>query len=256
MRAVSQQLVQRLNLSKADKLGKALITTMDVSGLEKALHYNFNNTLLLSLALSHSSYANESNNPNFVSNQRLEFLGDSVLSIVCTEYLYTHFTEHDEGELTRIRAAVVCEASLYEIASSLNLGAYLFLGKGEERGGGRTRVSILADATEAVFGAVFLDGGLEGARQVILHFIPALADNARRGALHQDYKTILQEIVQKNHGELLSYRLIGSDGPDHKKEFFVAAFLNSNQLAVGRGKSKKEAEQQAAKEALSLMGQV
>jgi len=227
----------------------------DFSRLEKGLSYSFANKKLLAMALSHCSYANESSDKAFVSNQRLEFLGDSVLSIVCTEYLYTHLESYDEGELTRIRAAVVCEASLHEIAVKLQVGNYLLLGKGEERGGGRQRVSILADAMEAIFGAVFLDGGLEASKALILQFIPALVDIAQKGRLNQDYKTMLQEIVQKNQGEQLSYQLIGSDGPDHNKEFVVAACLNSNQLATGRGKSKKEAEQHAAREALKLMGQ-
>ena len=214
------------------------------------IRYYFNDKELLIEALSHSSYANEKRKGRN-SNERLEFLGDSVLSIVVSQYLFEHFTHLPEGELTKIRASLVCEKSLYEFAKQIDLGEHILLGKGEENTGGRERVSILADAFEAVIAAVFLDGGLEAAH--ILKFIPKDIDD-RKPVSFSDHKTILQEIIQKNPEEKVEYKLVGQSGPDHNKAFKVQVRLNSNVIGTGIGRSKKEAEQMAAKEALELMG--
>ena len=216
------------------------------------IRYYFNDKELLIEALSHSSYANEKRKGRN-SNERLEFLGDSVLSIVVSQYLFEHFTHLPEGELTKIRASLVCEKSLYECAKQIDLGEHILLGKGEDNTGGRERVSILADAFEAVIAAVFLDGGLEAARRHILKFIPKDIDD-RKPVSFSDHKTILQEIIQKNPEEKVEYKLVGQSGPDHNKAFKVQVRLNSNVIGTGIGRSKKEAEQMAAKEALELMG--
>lgn len=216
------------------------------------IRYYFNDKELLIEALSHSSYANEKRKGRN-SNERLEFLGDSVLSIVVSQYLFEHFTHLPEGELTKIRASLVCEKSLYEFAKQIDLGEHILLGKGEENTGGRERVSILADAFEAVIAAVFLDGGFEAARRHILKFIPKDIDD-RKPVSFSDHKTILQEIIQKNPEEKVEYKLVGQSGPDHNKAFKVQVRLNSNVIGTGIGRSKKEAEQMAAKEALELMG--
>ena len=216
------------------------------------IRYYFNDKELLIEALSHSSYANEKRKGRN-SNERLEFLGDSVLSIVVSQYLFEHFTHLPEGELTKIRASLVCEKSLYEFAKQIDLGEHILLGKGEENTGGRERVSILADAFEAVIAAVFLDGGLEAAKRHILKFIPKDIDD-RKPVSFSDHKTILQEIIQKNPEEKVEYKLVGQSGPDHNKAFKVQVRLNSNVIGTGIRRSKKEAEQMAAKEALELMG--
>lgn len=174
---------------------------------EKKINYTFKDKNLLFVALSHSSFANEKRKLRH-SNERLEFLGDSVLSIVVSQYLFEHFTHLPEGELTKIRASLVCEKSLYEFAKEIDLGEYLFLGKGEENTGGRERTSILADAFEAVIAAVFLDGGLEAAKKHILRFIPKDIDS-RKSVSFSDHKTILQEIIQKNPEEKVEYKLVG-----------------------------------------------
>ncbi|MFA5658823.1 MAG: ribonuclease III [Oscillospiraceae bacterium] len=221
---------------------------------QKILDYTFKNEKLLYEALSHSSFANE-NKKQRRSNERLEFLGDSVLSIVVSDYLFLHFKHLPEGELTKIRAALVCEKSLYNFAREIDLGKYIMLGKGEEITGGRERSSILADAFEAVIAAIYLDGGLESARKHILRFIPEdISSNSSVG--FNDYKTILQEIVQQNPEEKVEYYLIDESGPDHNKAFSVQVKLNTNVIGEGAGKSKKQAEQMAAKEALELMGYV
>ena len=227
---------------------------MDISfsELEQEIGYVFQNKDLIYEALSHSSYANEKKKQRH-SNERLEFLGDSVLSVVVSQYLFEHYKDLPEGELTKIRAALVCEKSLHKFALKIHLGDYLLLGKGEAHTGGRERPSILADAFEAVIAAVYLDGGLEAARTHIQHFIPkTLPEN--RSMLFGDYKTALQEIIQKNPEEKVDYQLVEESGPDHSKTFVVEVRLNSNVIGRGTGKSKKEAEQMAAKEALALMG--
>lgn len=223
-----------------------------IRSFEQKIKYVFKRKELIIEALSHSSYANEKKKSR-KSNERLEFLGDSVLSIVVSQYLFEHFTHLPEGELTKIRASLVCEKSLYEFAKQIDLGQHLLLGKGEENTGGRQRTSILADAFEAVIAAIFLDGGLEAAKKHVLRFVPADIDN-RKSTSFSDHKTILQEVIQKNPEEKVEYRLVGQSGPDHNKAFKVRVYLNSNVIGTGIGKSKKEAEQMAAKEALELMG--
>ena len=224
----------------------------DITLLEERIGYQFRNPELIHEALSHSSYANEKKKLRR-SNERLEFLGDSVLSVVVSQHLFEHYTELPEGELTKIRAALVCEKSLHRFALRIGLGDFLLLGKGEEHTGGRERPSILADAFEAVIAAIYLDGGLEAARTHILHFIPERIPESS-SVLFGDYKTALQEIIQKNPEEKVEYVLISESGPDHNKSFVVEVCLNSNVIGKGQGKSKKEAEQMAAKEALELMG--
>ena len=220
--------------------------------LQRKLNYKFNNIKLLENALTHSSYANEVRNGN-TSNERLEFLGDSVLSIIVAEYLFTNFTNIPEGELTKLRASLVCEKSLCTFSRELELGKFLRLGRGEEKGGGRKRDSILADAFEAVLAAMYLDGGIEIAKQHVLRFIKPELEN-RNHEVFKDYKTALQEIIQRNPEESVSYVLKSESGPDHNKVFEVEVRLNSNVIGVGSGKSKKQAEQMAAKQALELMG--
>lgn len=224
----------------------------NIEKLEQVIGYNFKDKTLIVQALSHSSYANEKKKQDG-SNERLEFLGDSVLSIVVSDYLYKHLSQIAEGELTKIRASLVCEKSLYVFAQQISLGDYLYLGKGEENTGGRERPSILADAFEAVIAAIYLDGGLEAASRHILRFMPEDIQHQKKPAFN-DFKTILQEIVQKNPEEKVEYVLVGEEGPDHNKRFVVEVCLNSNVIGRGKGKSKKEAEQLAAKEALELMG--
>ena len=218
--------------------------------LESKLQYTFKDRTLLSEALNHSSYANEHRNEAVNSNERLEFLGDSVLGFVTAEFLFKTYGKLPEGDLTRIRAALVCEQSLYEVARNLELGRHLKLGKGEEAGGGRERQSILADATEAVFAAVYLDGGIEKASElihrVLLSRVPAAEER-------RDYKTTLQEIVQRKSGQVLTYHMVGESGPDHNKTFVFEVRLNDVAVGQGSGHSKKEAEQEAARSALEQM---
>ena len=223
--------------------------------LEKKLNYTFRDRGLLSEALSHSSYANEHRSAHLRSNERLEFLGDSVLGFVTAEFLFTQHPDLPEGDLTRLRAALVCEDSLHEVAQSLELGRHLKLGRGEEQGGGRRRPSILADATESVFAAVYLDGGMEAASELI-HRV--LLDKGREEAVEErrrDFKTELQELVQRKSGSTLGYRLVGSTGPDHAKVFEAAVLLNGEVFSTGTGHSKKEAEQAAAGAALEKLQQ-
>ena len=219
--------------------------------LEKKLNYTFRNQELLREALNHSSYANEHRSQGLGSNERLEFLGDSVLGFVTAEYLFARHPDLPEGDLTRIRAALVCEQSLHEVAQKLNLGSYLKLGKGEEAGGGRQRPSIRADAVEAVLAAVYLDGGIGSARKIIQKYI--LSREVAGLTKPHDYKTALQELVQRESGQVLRYRLTGEEGPDHNKRFFVAVELNGNCVGSGTGRSKKEAEQMAAKAAIEAL---
>lgn len=221
--------------------------------LEEAIGYSFHDKGLLSHALTHSSAANEHHDP-FLSNERLEFLGDSVLGVIVSNYIYHHFPDLPEGELTKLRASLVCEQSLFQFAGEISLGNHLFLGKGEELTGGRARPSILSDAFEALLAAMFLDGGTEPVKKLVLRFILPELEHQKPVAF-QDYKTTLQEIIQKNPEELLEYVLASESGPDHDKRFVVEVHLNSNVIGRGEGRSKKQAEQEAAREALALMGQ-
>ncbi len=218
-----------------------------MTALEEKLGYEFQDRRLLENALTHSSCANESRG-RLSSNERLEFLGDSILGMVVAEHLYRNHPDLPEGDLTRTRAALVCEESLVEVAKELSLGEYLHLGKGEEAGGGRQRPSIQADAVEAVLAAVYLDGGIGSARKIIQRYI--LCREIEGLTRPRDYKTALQELVQRESGQVLKYRLTGSEGPDHDKRFFVEVDLNGTPIGSGKGHSKKEAEQMAAKSAI------
>ncbi|BDF71481.1 ribonuclease 3 [Oscillospiraceae bacterium] len=218
--------------------------------LERELGYEFQNPALLENALTHSSYANENRGRSLGSNERLEFLGDSVLGMVVADYLYRAHPDLPEGDLTRTRAALVCEGSLVEVARALGLGSYLKLGRGEDAGGGRARPSIQADAVEAVLAAVYLDGGIGSARKIIRRFI---LDREQEKGASRDYKTALQELVQRESGQVLQYRLTGSSGPDHAKVFSVEVDLNGRSVGRGEGHSKKEAEQMAAKAAVAAL---
>ena len=222
-----------------------------MTDLENKIGYHFKNKDLLSEALTHSSYANERKAQHIKYNERLEFLGDAVLSIVVSDYIFSHCPELPEGELTKLRAATVCEKSLAGFAKQLELGKYPLLGKGEILTGGRERPSIQADAFEAIIAAIYLDGGMEAARNFVLKYIE---EAIRQQQSIRDYKTMLQEVVQRNPGEIIEYVLTGETGPDHDKRFEVEVHLNSNVIGRGIGKSKKKAEQEAAREALELMG--
>ncbi|MBQ5592105.1 MAG: ribonuclease III [Clostridia bacterium] len=222
----------------------------DIRELQEKLGYKFADESLLIRALSHSSYVNENHSAGD-SNERLEFLGDSVLGLVTAENFYTNYKKLPEGELTKLRAATVCEKSLAGFAQQLELGKYLLLGKGENLTGGRNRPSIQADAFEAIIAAIYLDGGMEEARKFVLKYID---EAIRQHQSFKDYKTMLQEVVQRNPGEIVEYVLVGESGPDHDKRFAVEVHLNSNVIGKGIGKSKKRAEQEAAREALELMG--
>ena len=221
--------------------------------LEKKLGYTFRCKEQLQAALYHSSYANEHRCCGVSSNERLEFLGDAVLGLVTADYLYHKHPDLPEGDLTRMRAALVCEESLYEVAQSLGLGNELRLGKGEEAGGGRHRASILADATEAVFAAVYLDGGITAASELI-HRV--LLDVEREEVVEErrrDYKTLLQEHIQRKAGQELTYCMVREEGPDHAKTFVTEVRLNGAAIGEGSGHSKKESEQMAAKSALEKL---
>lgn len=222
---------------------------MKIKEFEGVIGYEFKNKDFIKTALTHSSYANERGLRE--CNERLEFLGDSVLGIVTAEYFYHNLNHLPEGEMTKKRAACACEKSLYKFAKEINLGRYIFLGRGEENMGGRDRASILADAFEAVIAAIYLDGGLQNARDFVLRFVKKAANE---NISLKDYKTELQEIIQKNPDEHLSYVLVGESGPDHDKRFEVEVMLNSNVIGCGMGRSKKLAEQEAARQALELMG--
>ena len=221
--------------------------------LEEKLGYAFKNKALLENALQHSSYANEHRGGGMRSNERLEFLGDAVLGVVTADYLFRKHPDLPEGDLTRLRAALVCEDSLHEVAQSLELGRHLKLGRGEEQGGGRERPSILADATESVFAAVYLDGGMEAAAELI-HRV--LLDKEREEAVEErrrDYKTELQELVQRRSNQTLQYELVSASGPDHAKVFTSRVLLNGQPIGKGQGHSKKEAEQAAAHAGLTTL---
>lgn len=214
--------------------------------LENKLGYSFADRSLLNTALSHSSYANENRSE---SNERLEFLGDSVLGQVVARHLFLTYPKMPEGQMTRLRAELVCEQALFSVAKKLELGRFIKLGKGEEHTGGRQRESILADAVEAVLAAMYLDGGMEVAQRFIDSFV--LADlSVRESAPSSDYKTALQEKVQRKPGQSLSYETVSESGPDHNKIFTVKVLLNGRDIGTGEGHTKKEAEQFAAKNGL------
>ena len=222
-----------------------------IKDLEQAIGYRFQNITLLQNALTHSSYANECWHDASRSNERLEFLGDSVLGMVVAEYLYKNFPNRPEGELTKMRADMVCEQTLAAVAAKVELGRHILLGHGEDRFGGRTRGSILADAVEALIAACFLDGGIEAAKGIIQRFI--LTDVPVNKLHNTDYKTALQELVQQKKNQVLSYNLVEESGPDHDKHFVVEVSLNGQVVGTGSGSAKKRAEQQAARNAMERL---
>jgi ribonuclease-3 len=222
-----------------------------IKELETAIGYRFHNISLLQNALAHSSYANERWHDSLKSNERLEFLGDSILGMVVADHLYRNFANRPEGELTRMRADMVCEKALAQIAGRIGLGSHLLLGKGEEQGGGRSRDSILADAVESVIAACYLDGGMEAAVSFIKQFVLVNVPVSRLS--NADYKTALQELVQQKRNQILAYTLVGESGPDHDKRFEVELTLNGQVVGKGIGSSKKRAEQDAARAALETL---
>jgi ribonuclease-3 len=227
--------------------------------LEKKLGYVFRDKPLLTKALTHSSYSNElkaHGNKAFECNERLEFLGDSVLSLAVSRFLYSEYSDRPEGDLTKMRASVVCERALAKFANSLGLGDYLLLGHGEERTGGRERKSLIADAFEATLAAIYLDAGKDGFDIVSSIVIPMVREDLEsREDDTFDYKTLLQQIVQSAEGEVLEYVLVSETGPAHDRRFEVQTLLNSNVIGRGFGATKREAEQMAAKEAVALFGE-
>ena len=222
-----------------------------IKDLEAAIGYKFHNIALLQNALAHSSYANERWHNSLMSNERLEFLGDSILGMCVAEYLYRSFPDRPEGELTRMRADMVCEQTLAAVAGRIGLGDHLLLGRGEEQGGGRNRNSILADAVESVIAATFLDGGMDAAKQFIQKFI--LVEVPVKKLHNVDYKTSLQELVQQKKNQILTYAMVGESGPDHDKRFEVEVSLNGKVVGLGSGSSKKRAEQDAARVAIEAL---
>ena len=222
-----------------------------IKDLEEEIGYHFKNISLLQNALTHSSYANERWHNSLLSNERLEFLGDSILGMLVAEYLFRNFPDRPEGELTRMRADMVCEKTLAGVAEKIHLGQHLLLGHGEEQGGGRSRESILADAVESVIAASFLDGGMEAALHFIKTFI--LVEVPVSQLHNMDYKTKLQELVQQKKNQVLSYNLLSETGPDHDKHFEVCVALNGKEVGRGEGRSKKRAEQEAARLAITKL---
>ena len=222
-----------------------------IKDLETAIGYRFKNVMLLQNALTHSSYANEHWHDSLKSNERLEFLGDSILGTVVAQFLFRTYPDRPEGDLTRMRADMVCEKALAKIAEEVDLGKHLLLGNGEEQNGGRNRPSILADAVESVLAACFLDGGLTAAEAFINRFVLSKVPGDKPANL--DYKTALQELVQQKKNQQLAYRLVGESGPDHDKKFTVEVTLNGKVVGQGVGTSKKRAEQSAAKEAMEKL---
>jgi len=229
-----------LNKHRLDELRK----------LSTKLCVQFNNINLLHQALTHTSYANECKNSTIMHNERLEFLGDAVLDVIVSEYLFRQLANLPEGELTKARAIVVCEPTLARCSAELGIGEYLYLGKGEASSGGRERTSILADTFEAIIGAIYMDSGFENSANFVLKQLHADLLLVERGEYVKDYKTLLQEVVQKNTDSKISYEIIDESGPDHHKMFKVAVLVNTKELGTGLGKSKKEAEQLAANQAL------
>lgn len=221
---------------------------MNFTEFEEKLGYSFKDKSLLELALTHSSFANE--NKLKKNNERFEFLGDSVLGFVTAEYLFTEFKNRPEGEMTKLRAAVVCEKSLFKFAEQIDLGKYILLGRGEDSTGGRNRPSVVSDAFEAIIAAIYIDGGMEAVKPYILRFIK---DAVKRETSFKDNKSLLQEEIQKVKGNSLAYEEVGEEGPDHDKTFVFRVKLNGEIIGEGKGKSKKEAEQNAAGNALNKL---
>ena len=221
----------------------------ELKKFQSIIGYQFNNEKLLKQALTHSSYANEKHMEKLSDNERLEFLGDAVLELTSSEFLYAHYPNRPEGELTKLRASIVCEPTLAMCTEAIHLGQFLFLGKGEDQTGGRKRKSVLSDALEAVIGAIYLDGGFANAKEFVEKFILTDIENKQ---LFYDSKTILQEVVQGKHQQL-SYVLLEEVGPDHDKSFTVGVMIGEKQVSTGTGHTKKAAEQEAAYRALLLL---
>jgi ribonuclease-3 len=221
----------------------------ELKKFQEIIGYTFQNEQLLKQALTHSSYANEKHLKKLSDNERLEFLGDAVLEVVSSEFLFQNYPNLTEGQLTKFRASIVCEPTLATCTESIHLGDFLFLGKGEERTGGRTRKSVLSDAMEAVIGAIYLDGGFASAKEFVLKFIMTDIEHKH---LFYDSKTILQEVVQGEH-EQLTYVLLGETGPDHDKTFEVGVLIGREEISTGKGHTKKAAEQEAAYQALLVL---
>ncbi len=234
------------------------VLPLDKEKLENRIGYSFKNKSLLTEALTHSSYVNEhkAEETERNCNERLEFLGDSVLSVIVSKYIFNEYKSRQEGDLTKIRAAVVCEKALAKYAKEIGLGDFLYLGNGEDKNNGRNRASITSDAFEALLGALYIDSGYDADRvsQFLLNFVKKEIDFIRTGESFVDYKTALQQIIQQANGEQLKYTVVDECGPDHDKVFTVEALLNSNVIGRGTGSSKRAAEQNAAKEALELFG--
>lgn len=225
-----------------------------LGGFEEMINYKFKNKKNIILALTHSSYANENRNEKLSSNERLEFLGDAVLNIIISETIYNNYSNLSEGQLTKVRANIVCEQSLVKCANNIEVGKFLLLGKGEDISGGRTRTSILSDAFEAVIGAVYLDGGMKNAKAFVYSQMEHLIQDSVSGIIFLDYKTQFQEIVQKDGEKKIVYEIVEENGPDHDKEFVAQVKVMDRIVGKGKGKSKKEAEQAAAKAALEMLG--
>ena len=233
----------------------------NISELEKKIGYKFKNETFITTALTHSSYSNElrAKKISINCNERLEFLGDSVLSIIVSEYLFVKNKYLPEGELTKLRAELVCEKALSKYAATIELGEYMYLGHGEEKNNGRNRRSIIADAFEALLAAIYLDSehNKETVAEFLMPFVKKeIEEISSEGRNTTDYKTALQQFVQQTEGDFLEYNVVGESGPDHMKIFEVDAMLNSNVIGHGSGKSKREAEQNAAKQALELFGEI
>lgn len=224
---------------------------MSHKAIENKLEYSFKDRQILQKALTHSSYANENKDKHLDSNERLEFLGDSVLGMIVARTIFTKYPNMPEGKMTKLRAQLVCEEALHRIALELNLGEYIRLGRGEERSGGRERVSILADAVEAIIAAMFLDGGIDVAEDFIKRYVLIGLKVEFSNVI--DYKTKLQEEIQKTAGNHISYEMVGEEGPDHKKTFTARVLVNNKAVGEGVGHTKKEAEQAAAAKALEAM---
>lgn len=224
-----------------------------LNALEERLEYQFHDLALLDTALTHTSYVKGDGRAS-AHNERLEFLGDAVLELCTSEYLFTRFPDSDEGAMTRLRAQAVCESALYEVAKDYGFGRLLLLGRGEDHSGGREKPSILSDAVEAVIGALYIDGGMEVAKRFIMRFVHKSVEDAMAGRLIKDHKTMLQEYVQKHHMGQIAYELIGSSGPDHNKTFSMRVLVAGETAGTGEGRTKQEAGQQAARAALAGFG--
>ena len=224
-----------------------------LNALEERLEYRFHDLALLDTALTHTSYVKGDGRAS-AHNERLEFLGDAVLELCTSEYLYLRFPDYDEGAMTRLRAQAVCEGALYQVAREYGLGAMLLLGRGEDHSGGREKPSILSDAVEAVIGALYIDGGMEVAKGFIMRFVHNSVADAMAVRLIKDHKTMLQEYVQKRHMGQIVYELTGSSGPDHNKTFTMRVLVAGETAGIGEGRTKQEAGQQAARAALIEFG--